>query len=65
MPRQDVINNVAEALGVSSEYLLGGVQEKQEDPYVLTRAMVMRHRGQLTAQQKAELINMLFEKDEK
>lgn len=65
MPRQDVINNVAEALGVSSEYLLGGVQEKQEEPYVLTRAMVMRHRGQLTAQQKAELINMLFEKDEK
>lgn len=64
MPRQDVINNIAKALGVSSEYLLGGALEKQEDPYVLTREMVMRYKGQLTVQQKAELINMLFEKDE-
>lgn len=30
MPRQDVINNVAEALGVSSEHLLGGTQEKKK-----------------------------------
>lgn len=63
-PRLDVINNVASALGVNADYLLGGEQKKAEEPYVVTRDIVMRHKGQLTAQQKAELISILFEKDE-
>jgi len=65
MPRMDVINNVAKALGVSSEYLLGGNELSQEDPYVETRNIVARNKGQLTSQQKAELISMLFDKDER
>lgn len=65
MPRMDVINNVAKALGVTSDYLLGAeLVIKREDPYVETRNIVARNRGQLTAQQKAELISMLFDKDE-
>lgn len=65
MPRMDVINNVAKALGVSSDYLLGGENKDSVDPYLETRTIVARNKGQLTSQQKAELINMLFDKDEK
>lgn len=65
MPRMDVVNNVAKALGVSSDYLLGGERNVIVDPYVETRTIVARNKGQLTAQQKAELISMLFDKDEK
>lgn len=64
-PRMDVVNNIAKALGVSSEYLLGGENNIVSNPYVETRNIVARNRGQLTSQQKAELINMLFDKNDK
>lgn len=61
MPRMDVIINVAKALGVSQNYLLGGEDKNnQETPYVETRTVVMRNRGQLTDVEKAELIKILF-----
>lgn len=65
MPRMDVINNVVKALGVSSDYLLGGENKDSVDSYLETKTIVARNKGQLTSQQKAELISMLFGKDEK
>ena len=65
IPRMDVINNVAKALGVASDYLLGAGSKESADPFVETRSIVARNKGQLTPQQKAELISMLFDKDDK
>lgn len=61
-PRMDVVNNVAKALGVTSDYLLGGeCKVSINEPYVETRNIVTRNRSQLTVEQKAELIKLLFE----
>ena len=63
MPRMDVVANVANALGVSQEYLLGGDNNSnQESPYVETRTVIMRNRGQLTAEERIELLDLLFGK---
>ena len=61
MPRMDVVANVANALGVSQEYLLGGESNSnQESPYVETRTVIMRNRGQLTPEERIELLDLLF-----
>ena len=62
-PRMDVVNNVAKALGVNSEYLMGGLlHNATEDPFVETRNVVTRNKGNLTDQQKTELLRILFDK---
>lgn len=65
LPRMDIIINVSKGLGVSVDYLQGKSIEKEGgDPYCETRNVVFRNKNQLTSMQKAEIINMLFEKDE-
>ncbi|MCQ2554696.1 MAG: helix-turn-helix domain-containing protein [Clostridia bacterium] len=63
MPRMDVIINVANALGVSQDYLIGGncTHTTTTDPYVETRTVVMRNRGQLSSDEKMNLLRILFE----
>ncbi|MDY5983075.1 MAG: helix-turn-helix transcriptional regulator [Anaeroplasma sp.] len=60
-PRMDIVNNVSMALGVSSDYLLGGESREREiDPYVETRNIVTRNKAKLTVDQKAEILKILF-----
>lgn len=62
-PRMDVVNNVAKALGVNADYLMGGgLYHTAEDPFVETRNIVTRNKGNLTDQQKTELLRILFDK---
>ena len=62
VPRMDVVVNVAKALGVSQNYLLGGDDNIKTNPFVETRTVVMRNRGQLSNEEKMELLEVLFGK---
>lgn len=61
-PRMDILTNIAKALNTSTSYLLGedGTVLKFDDAYEETLAVVMRNKKKLDAQQKAELIKILF-----
>ena len=65
-PRMDVVNSIATALGVSADYLLGKENTlENKDVFVETRNIVTRNKGKLTENQKAELIHLLFDTDDK
>lgn len=59
-PRMDVINNIAKALGVKPNYLLGKEEKKQDDEYETVKMLVARNKKIFTEDQKAEIIKMLF-----
>lgn len=60
-PRMDIVINVANALGVSQNYLVGGdLNRNQKDVYVETRSIILRNRGQLSSEEKNEIIKLLF-----
>ncbi len=61
-PRMDIVNNVATALDVSPDFLLGAENVvTSKEPFVETRNIVTRNRSQLTTEQKAEILRILFE----
>lgn len=60
-PRMDIVINVAEALGVTPDFLLGKTNEIDVvQPFVETRKLVARNKNLLTDEQKTELIKILF-----
>lgn len=60
-PRMDIVANVASALGVTVNYLLGETEcFETEDAFVETRKLVARNKNILTDEQKTELIKILF-----
>ena len=60
-PRMDIVDNISKALGVSSDFLLGGESRKLEvDPYIETRNIVTRNKAKLTVEEKAEILKILF-----
>lgn len=60
-PRNDVIFNLAKALGTTTDYLLG-FDEKFERPFEQSCELLTRTKEQLTDDQKRTLINILLEK---
>lgn len=58
-PDSKTIANIATALNVTSDYLLG--LEGEEYNYGQVRRMIAREAGEMTKEQRTELINMLLE----
>ena len=62
-PKAPIIANIARALHVTSDYLLGHVGE-EDDPeleYYRIQRMIARNAKKWTKKQKADLVNALFE----
>lgn len=64
-PRMDIVMNVAKALGVTVNYLLGKSEERNAvdivDVFEETKIVVARNKKSLTKEQRAELISILFD----
>lgn len=58
-PDPVTIANIATALNVTSDYLLG--LEGEEFNFMETRRMIARGAGEMTKEQRTELINLLLE----
>ncbi len=60
-PRMDVLSNIAKVFNVTTSYLLGEESTlKEKNAYEETVCVVTRNQSQLTDQQKADLIKVLF-----
>ena len=55
VPNAIVLNNIAETLGVTCEFLLG----KENNPYVMLVGVILRNRNNLNIDQKLQLIKLL------
>lgn len=61
LPRMDIVQNIAEALGVSPAYLLGdGENHDTNDGTREIKKLVARNRNLLTQKDKAEIIALLY-----
>ena len=63
-PRMDIVENVSRALGVTKEHLLGEEDGPHDDPYHDTKVVLLRNKNQLTDEQKAKLIKLLYSNEE-
>ena len=60
-PRMDIVINVANALGVTPNYLLGKEDAKDSsNDFEEAKILVARNKKVFTEEQKAELIKLLF-----
>lgn len=57
--KSDTLANIATALNVTVAYLLG--EEETEFNYKGVKGLLSRHMGEMTTEQKKELIDLLFE----
>ncbi len=61
-PRMDVVVNIAKALQVDTEYLLDE-DEHTESAFTTISTAIARKGGELTAEEKNQLISLLLGKD--
>lgn len=59
-PRLDIVVNFAKAFGVSTEYLLDEGEESEASAYETISTAIARKGGDLTAEEKNELIALLL-----
>ena len=60
-PRMDILKNIADVFGVTTSYLMGESEKKEEhDAYHETICIVTRNKSKLNDKQKLELIKILF-----
>lgn len=59
-PRLDIVVNFAKAFGVSTEYLLDDGEESEASAYETISTAIARKGGELTAEEKNELISLLL-----
>lgn len=59
-PRLDIVVNFAKAFGVSTEYLLDDGEESEVSAYETISTAIARKGGELTAEEKNELIALLL-----
>lgn len=59
-PRLDIVVNFAKAFGVATEYLLDDGEESKESAYETISTAIARKGGNLTAEEKNELIALLL-----
>ena len=60
-PKPEGLANIATALGTTSAYLLG--IEREEYSHAKIRRIIARNASKMTAKEKKELIEALFEED--
>ncbi len=61
IPKSDVLANIATALNTTSDYLLGINNNEFNSNEIIT--IIARNSSKMTAAEKKELINALFEED--
>ena len=59
-PRLDIVVNFAKAFGVSTEYLLDEGEDSETSAYETISTAIARKGGELTAEEKNELIALLL-----
>lgn len=59
-PRLDVVVNFAKAFGVATDYLLDDGEESEASAYKTISTAIARKGGELTPEEKNELIALLF-----
>lgn len=63
-PKGPVLGNIANVLGVTTDYLLGNDETDSNDSetaYYMTQRAIARNAGKWTSKQKANLVNAIFE----
>ena len=60
-PKPDMLANIATALGVTSDYLLGIEYDEFSQPKI--RRLIARNASSMTEQEKKELIEALFSEE--
>lgn len=65
IPRIDVIANLATVLNTTTDYLLGRTEKSDEDiGFLGIKRIVARGSSSMTHEEKMELINIIFGKDQ-
>ncbi|EPI47065.1 DNA-binding helix-turn-helix protein [Gardnerella vaginalis JCP8151B] len=59
-PRLDIVVNFAKAFGVATDYLLDDGEESSASAYETISTAIARKGGELTAEEKNELISLLL-----
>ncbi len=62
-PRASVLARLADALGTTSDYLLGGDAEDSNEEIILARRLIARNASQMTIAQKKEIMSILLGED--
>ena len=64
MPKTEILANIATALKTTSDYLLG-VEKENEIEFPRIKRLLARNSGNMTLEQKRELINVLLDGEKK
>ena len=62
-PRASVLARIAEALGTTTDYLMGGDESDATNELSYARRLIARNVHQMSKQEKMEIINLLMNED--
>ncbi len=62
-PRSSVLARLADALGTTSDFLMGGEAQDSNEEIEYARRLIARNASQMTAAQKKDILNILLGDD--
>lgn len=63
MPRSSVLAKLADALGTTPDYLLGGEAQDSKEELLYAKRLIARNVSQMTTAEKREILNILLGDD--